>query len=104
MSPYLKINFLFINVDVSIYLYVHFALSFEKPTSKYHSLAQFQIRLANGNVILNLPSACMWPYKPTLKFVEKYSYFNEIDNRYIDCSIAAYLYLFVSFPEKPCIN
>ena len=68
-----------------------FTSFFEKPTSKYHSRAQFQIRLANGP-------------KPTLKFVEKYSYFNEIDNRYIDSSIAAHLYLFVSFPEKPCIN
>ena len=36
-----------------------FTSFFEKPTSKYHLRAQFQIRLANGNVILNFPSACM---------------------------------------------
>ena len=38
-----------------------FTSFFEKPTSTYHSRAQFQIRLTNGHVILNLPSACMWP-------------------------------------------
>ena len=82
MSPYLKIYFIFTNVYVSIYLYVHLVLWI--TYIKVHS--QFQIWLANSNIILNSPSVC------GLRLT--YSYFN-------DCYlIATYLYLFVSFSKK----
>ena len=46
--------------------------------------------------MLDSPSVC--GLKQTLKFVGKYSYFNDSD------LIAAYFYLFVSFSEKIHIN
>ena len=82
MSPYLKINFIFINVYVSIYYIC-------SPRS-LKNLHQSTTHVHNSKYDLPMATLCLiFPlhvcaHKPVLKFVEKYCYFNETDDRYID--------------------